>query len=117
MIALVIGTFTSLLISNIAGVFMVQAENRHRPVLAGLFEGVYGLLWLLAAGFTVTTFAGHDLVHSFIIGAAAFAGNFVGSYFGTKLGDKYLLDPDAKRITALESDFKRHHDSGELGDE
>lgn len=130
MMVIALITTLSFTTSNIAAVFMVQAENRSRPVLAGIFESIYALLFIVGAKYSVTI-GGSDHARTYALIGAIIIGNFTGAYIGTKLGDKYLRDEDeeatleriAETETALsmahqaleelEHEIELHHEDGE----
>lgn len=46
-------TFACIVVANICSACMVQAENRHRPHLAGVFEAGWGVLYFVAARYSL----------------------------------------------------------------
>jgi len=102
MLATTLATIGCLFFANIASVFMVQAENRSRPVAAGVFEALYALFWIVATKFAIGNldFTKSHATQAVITIMAVVIGNFFGAYVGTKLGDRFLHDEDEKLTLA-----------------
>ena len=92
MIANLVITFASLVVANICSALMVQAESRNRAHLAGAFEGGWGLLYIVAAKYTLVGINPHDPTGTVFVLINVFAGNYVGAYLGTKAGEKWVHD-------------------------
>ena len=93
--------FLAMLVQNVIATLMSQAENRHRPIIAGITEmlqyragivctilAVGGAVQSEGAHHTTLTVMFHAPVLFTLLGADV--GNFLGSYAGTKLGDKLI---------------------------
>ena len=96
-------SFFAMCAQDILAVSMVQAEARNKKALAG---GLDVLAWL-AAFLTLhnaqNAMNGHDLGLKVWIIVVVSAANFVGSYTGTLLGEKYIKpapDPLAAALVA-----------------
>ena len=81
---IVLITFVCFVLSNIASTIMVQAEARNRSILAGIFESLYALFWIVAAKYALSTSA-WELT-------ALVTGNFLGAVLGTKVGERFIKD-------------------------
>lgn len=85
-------TFGSLVIANICSSLMVQAESRNRAHLAGAFEGGWGLLYIVAAKYTLVGINPSDWVGTTAMLTDVFVGNYLGAYLGTKIGERFVAD-------------------------
>jgi len=85
-------TFVSLVVANVCSALMVQAESRNRAHLAGAFEGGWGLLYIIAAKYTLVGINVHDPLGTTIMLVNVFAGNYFGAYLGTKAGERWVHD-------------------------
>ena len=87
-------TFFSLIVANTCSALMVQAENRNRPHLAGIFEAGWGVLYFVAAKFSLGGIGGHGATQTCITIGVLIVGNYVGGYIGTKVGERFVRDFD-----------------------
>ena len=81
---IVLVTFFCFIFANIASTIMVQAESRNRKFIAGMFEALYALFWIYAAKYALSTSPKEVM--------ALLAGNFLGAYFGTAIGERFVKD-------------------------
>jgi hypothetical protein len=77
---------------------MVQAENRNRPHLAGLFEAGWAVLYLVAAKYSLGNIGGHGEMQTSITIAVLIVGNYIGGYLGTRAGEHFVNDLDEQII-------------------
>jgi hypothetical protein len=91
-------TFFSLVVANICSALMVQAENRNRPHMAGAFEAGWGVLYFVAAKYSLGSLGGHGAGETAITIANLIAGNYLGGYLGTRIGEHLVKDEDEKII-------------------
>lgn len=107
-------TFGCFVLANIFSTLMVQAEARNRAVMAGTFEGVFALFWIVAARYSIIALGYKNIWDIAIILVVLFAGNFVGAWMGVKVGERYITDEDDEaldnRIHELEDEIDRHHE-------
>ena len=92
--------FAAMFIQNVIATLMSQAENRHRPVIAGITELLQyragTICAILAVGQAVQSSGGHVGIGAlfrypvYVTLFGADIGNFLGSFTGTKLGDKLI---------------------------
>lgn len=94
MVLTLVITFFSLIVANICSALMVQAENRNRPHLAGLFEAGWAVLYLIAAKYSLGNIGGHGATQTTITIAVLIVGNYIGGYFGTRAGEHFVRDFD-----------------------
>ena len=86
-------TFCMLVVANICSALMVQAENRNRPHLAGLFEAGWAVLYLVAAKYSLDAIGG-GVIRTVTTLSVLISGNYLGGYLGTKWGEKLVHDQD-----------------------
>jgi len=82
---------------------MTQAEARNKPVLAGVTEAVYGLVYFLAIYYNNVGMH-HGVAGTVAVLVAGVVGNFTGSYIGTKIGARLIKD---EQRDAIEARIKR----------
>lgn len=133
MLATLVSAFFLLAIANICSALMVQAENRNRPHLAGLFEAGWAVLYLVAAKCSIDNIGG-DIKKTTITLLVLIVGNYLGGYLGTRWGEHLVKDKDDevvderiseaeaaldhahRAIAELEAEVQMHHDLEELRD-
>lgn len=98
MVLTLVITFFSLIIANICSALMVQAENRNRPHMAGIFEAGWAVLYLVAAKYSMGSIGGHGVGRTSITIANLIAGNYIGGYLGTRIGERLVRDEDEEII-------------------
>lgn len=94
----------AMVIQDIFGVLMTQAEARNHPWLTGFFDSIGWIAAIWTTTISVTILQGHSLVEKGWVILAITIANFAGSWVGVKLGKKYVkvdLD-DFKQLPAQE---------------
>lgn len=87
----------AMVVQDILGVFMTQAEARNRATLSGLFDAIGYPAALITTTISVTAFQGHDFAEKAVVMIAVTAANFIGSYAGVWIGHRLIKDPEDEK--------------------
>lgn len=82
----------AMLIQDIAGVLLVQAEARNRGMLSAVFDSVMWLAGIVTTTVSVTTLQGHHLNAKVIILVAVELANVAGCVIGVKVGKRWIKE-------------------------
>lgn len=96
-------SFFAMATQDIVSVAMVQAESRNRKALAGGLDVIAWLAAFLTLHNSLDAINGHDAALKVAVILVVSAANFVGSYTGTWLGERYIKpaqDPLADLLVA-----------------
>ena len=87
----------AMVIQDVLGTLLTQAEARNRAALAGLFDtlGWPAAIWCTAI--TVTAMQSHNYANIALVIVVVSLANFFGSYFAVRLG-KRLVKVDAPKV-------------------
>jgi hypothetical protein len=80
----------AMVVEDLLGVLLVQAEARNRAKLAGLMDALSWIAAIAVTAWTVNTLNGHStgLKVAMLIGVSV--ANYVGSYSGVKIGERLV---------------------------
>lgn len=79
-----------MVVQDILGVLMVQAEARNRGWLTGTFDSLGWLAAIFTTTLSVTALQGHDTTLKVVVVAAVTAANFAGSLIGVAIGKRFI---------------------------
>jgi hypothetical protein len=83
--------FVAMVSEDILYTIMTQAQNRHRPYLAGLMDTLGYLAQFVVFGVGIESLIKNGLTgRTILILAVLSAANFVGTALGTLLGDRWM---------------------------
>lgn len=85
-----------MVVQDILGTCMVQAEARNHGWLAGLFDSIMWLFAIATTTITVTALQGHSLHEKVTVIVAVTAANLIGSQLGVLVGKKFIKDDPQK---------------------
>ena len=96
----------TMLVTDVLGVIMVQAEARNQGWLAGWMDTAQWIVGITTTTITVTVLQGHSLAMKSVVVVLVSAANLFGTKLGQVLGRRWVKeDPTttlAQRITRLE---------------
>jgi hypothetical protein len=97
----------SMVVADVLGVLLTQAEARNRAVLAGFLDTVGWGAGVIVTLSTLDALNGHNRPLMFGVVAGVSVANFAGSWAGVHLGKRWVHDAStfvlAERITRLEA--------------
>lgn len=82
----------AMLIQDVLGVLMVQAEARNHVWLTGALDSVGWLATITTTTVSVTALQGHSLALKATVIAAVTVANFGGSALGVKIGKHFIKE-------------------------
>jgi hypothetical protein len=91
--------FAAMIVQDVLSVLLTQAETRQRAKLAGLLDALGWLVGIYTINWSLNAIGSHDLVLRYVVIGAVTAANFIGSYLGTKIGDR-INKPSTPASTA-----------------
>jgi hypothetical protein len=83
----------AMVIEDVLGVLLTQAQARNRASLAGWLDTAAWLAGILTTTWSLNAINGHNTALKVVVVAAVSAANFVGSWSGTKLGERWIKAP------------------------
>ncbi len=94
----------AMVVTDILGVVMVQAEARNRGWLAGWMDTAAWLVGITTTTLTVTTLQGHSTVDKVAMVTLVSAANLFGTKLGQVIGARFVSDKTsiAERVATLE---------------
>lgn len=95
----------SMIFQDLIAVTMVQAESRNKAALSGVLDMAGWGLAITTNTIAISALQGHNTGLKIAVIAVVSVANFIGSYSGVKIGEKYIKpDPnaDSARITKIE---------------
>lgn len=90
MIEIAIVAAIAMIIQDILGTLLVQANARDRAVLSGFLDSLGWFAGIITTTLSVTAIQGHDWPAKITMCAFVTAANFGGSYIGVKVGERFL---------------------------
>jgi hypothetical protein len=84
---------SAMLIQNILGVLMTQAEARNRGWLTGILDSFGWIAAIVTTSISINAINGHSLSTKILVIAAVTLSNLFGSLIGVWIGKKYIRDP------------------------
>lgn len=97
-----------MVLTDVAGVVMVQAEARNRGWLAGWMDTGQWLVGITTSFITIDALLGDDLARKAAVVVAVSIANLFGTKLGQLVGTKYVKDRTfEQRLTALEDHVNR----------
>ena len=111
MIFAIIAALT-MVVTDVLGVVMVQAEARNRGWLAGWMDTAQWIVGITTTTITVTALQGHDMTEKVAVVVLVSAANLFGTKLGQMIGQRYVTDATtlADRVARLEALNTRIHD-------
>lgn len=102
--AVVAYAFVAMVIEDILGTFLGQAQARNKAALAAAMDALSWFAGIVTTLWSLNAINGHDEALKYAVIISVTAANLVGSYMGTKLGAKYIHipEPPQTRIERLE---------------
>ena len=85
----------AMLIQDICGVLLVQAEARNRAGLAALFDSIMWLAQISTVTISVTALQGHQFDAKAIIILFVEAANIAGCFAGVAIGRRWIRETKA----------------------
>lgn len=103
----------TMLVTDVLGVVMVQAEAKNRGWLAGIMDAVQWVVGITTTTLSVTAFQGHRLSEKLLVGACVTVANVLGTKLGQLVGKRWVTDRTLEeRLSALERMSHMHHNEG-----
>jgi len=97
----------AMLITDVLGVVMVQAEARNRGWLAGLCDCAQWLVGITTTTVAVTTLQGHSTTQKIVVVVLVSAANILGTKLGQIIGSHFVTDQTIElRLQALEAAYR-----------
>lgn len=99
----------TMVVTDVLGVVMVQAEARNRGWLAGWCDTAQWLVGIATTTISVTALQGHSLAEKVWVVALVSAANLFGTKLGAVIGHRFVQDKTslADRVAALEAHVNR----------
>lgn len=82
----------AMVINDILGVLMVQAEARNHGWLAGFFDSLQWFAAIATTTISVTALQGHSFREKALVIVFVTAANLVGARLGVAIGKKYIKE-------------------------
>lgn len=82
----------AMVVQDILGVCMVQAEARNRGLLAGIFDSLMWLATITTTTLSVTTLQGSNTRDKVVVVVAVTAANLLGSITGVIIGKRFIKE-------------------------
>jgi hypothetical protein len=82
----------AMVINDVFGVLMVQAEARNRGVLAGLFDSLQWFATITTTTISVTALQGNNFWEKALVIVLVTAANLIGSYVGVVVGKRFIKE-------------------------
>lgn len=80
----------AMVVQDVVSTVMVIAENRKKAALAGALDSLGWIAAILTTSISVTSLQGHSVVDkAWVIGLVTLA-NFLGTYAGVKIGQRFV---------------------------
>ena len=98
MVMIALAAAGAMLIQDVMGVLLVQAEARNRPGLAALFDSVMWLAQISTISISVTTLQGHHLGAKAMVLIAVECANVAGCYVGVAIGKRWVKERNTGTI-------------------
>jgi hypothetical protein len=94
-----------MVVQDVLGVIMVQAEARNRGWLAGLLDMIAWLVAFVTLNISLNAVNGHDTTEKWLVIILVSAANLFGTKLGQMIGAKYVTDATtlAERVARLEA--------------
>lgn len=86
----------AMVINDVLGVLMVQAEARNRGFLAGVFDSLQWYAAITTTAISVTALQGHDTAEKALVIVLVTLANLAGSALGVFLGRRLIHEKPAK---------------------
>ena len=80
----------AMVLQDVLGVLLTQAEARDKAILAGILDSVGWLAAIATTTLTVTVLQGHSTEEKIVVILVVTLANFVGTVTGTLIGKKYI---------------------------
>ena len=98
----------TMVLTDCAGVIMVQAESRNRGWLAGWMDTGQWIVGITTTFITVEALSSHDFARKVSVVVAVSLANLFGTKLGQVIGSKYVKDVTIEdRLSALEGHINR----------
>lgn len=88
----------AMIIQDLVGTFLVQAEARNKAWLAALMDSLGWLFGIMTTSIAVTSLQGHDVKEKIIVVVAVSLANVAGTFAGVLIGKRFIKDADLARI-------------------
>jgi len=93
----------AMVVQDILAVCMTQAEARNRRSMAGALDVIAWLAAIATTSISVSTLQGHNTTEKVLVLVSVSLANFVGSYSGTAIGERFIKpmpDPEVGLLIA-----------------
>jgi hypothetical protein len=87
--------FVTMVITDLVGVMLVQAEARNHGWLSGWLDTAQWLPGILCSTVTITILQSNSWLHKILVILVVSAANLFGTKFGQVIGTKYIKDTHA----------------------
>lgn len=84
----------AMVVNDIFGTLMVQAEARNRGWLAGMFDSLQWFATITTTTISVTALQGHSLHEKVLVICLVTAANLCGSAIGVYVGKRIIKEAD-----------------------
>ncbi len=94
---------STMAVTDVLGVVLVQAEAKNRGWLAGIMDASQWGVGITTTTLSVTAFQGHSLSEKVLVGGFVTLANVLGTKLGQLIGKRYVTDLSLEeRLSALE---------------
>lgn len=99
----------AMVLSDVLGTLLTQAQARDRAVLAGWLDTAGWLVAIFTTSWSVAAVNGHDLTRKLAVLGAVSLANFAGSWLGVQIGRRFVTAsvPLASRVADVEARVAR----------
>jgi hypothetical protein len=80
----------AMVLQDILGTLMVQAEARNKGLLAGLMDGLAWVAAISTTSIAVTTLQGHDMAAKIMVIVLVSLANVFGTWLGVLIGKRWI---------------------------
>lgn len=103
MITVALYAALAMVLQDVFGVLLVQAEARNHGWLTGVFDSAYWLAAIATTTIAVTSLQGHSFPQKVVVILAVTTANFAGSLIGVWIGKRYIKED--KEVPADDADI------------
>jgi hypothetical protein len=88
----------AMLVQNILGVLMTQAEAKNHGWMTGILDSLGWIAAIVTTSITINALDGHDIVLKIWMIAGVTLANLFGSLWGVWIGKKFIRDDEGRQV-------------------